>query len=120
MIHRDIPQRHRTFARSMRRDSTKAENVLWQTLRNRQLGGLKFKRQAPLDGYILDFVCFEARLIVEVDGGQHGQSQHDVARDRHFAAQGFLTMRMWNDEVLGNLDGICLTILHEAKARVAD
>ena len=57
----------------MRADSTKAENVLWQALRNKQLEGLKFKRQVPLDGYILDFVCFDARLIVEVDGGQHSE-----------------------------------------------
>jgi very-short-patch-repair endonuclease len=72
----------------MRSDATKAENMLWQALRNRQLEGLKFKRQAPLDGYILDFVCFEARLIVEVDGGQHSGSTRDVRRDRHFESQG--------------------------------
>ena len=120
MVHRDIPAPHRTFARVMRRDSTKAENVLWQALRARQLGGLKFKRQVPLDGYILDLVCFEARLIVEVDGGQHGQSQRDVVRDRHFAAQGFETLRVWNDEVLTNLDGVCLTILHEARGRMEE
>ena len=59
----------------MRADSTKAENVLWQALRNKQIEGLKFKRQVPLDGYILDFVCFEAKLIVEVDGGQHAESE---------------------------------------------
>ncbi|WP_395383976.1 endonuclease domain-containing protein [Mesorhizobium sp. UC22_110] len=55
----------------MRADATKAETLLWQALRNRQLNGLKFKRQVPLDGYILDFVCFEAGLIIEVDGSQH-------------------------------------------------
>ena len=55
----------------MRADSTKAENVQWQALRNKQLEGLKVKRQVPLDGYILDFVCFEAKLIIEVDGSQH-------------------------------------------------
>jgi very-short-patch-repair endonuclease len=98
----------------MRADATKAENLLWQALRNRQLEGLKFKRQVPLDGYILDFVCFEAKLIVEVDGGQHSESMRDLERDRHFAAQGFRTLRFWNDEVVGNLDGVCLTILREA------
>ena len=113
MRHPVRPQQ-RSFARKMRADATKAENNLWQALRNRQLEGLKFKRQVPLDGYILDFVCFEARLIVEVDGGQHSESAHDAARDRHFEGQGFRTIRFWNDEVDSNLDGVCLTILREA------
>src|SRR5688500_12207245 len=69
-----VPPPHRTFARKMRADSTKAENVLWQALRNKQLEGLKFKRQVPLDGYILDFVCLAAKLIIEVDGSQHAES----------------------------------------------
>lgn len=102
----------------MRSHATKAENLLWQALRNRKLEGLKFRRQMPLDGYILDFVCFEARLIVEVDGGQHSQSARDAVRDRHFESKGFRTLRVWNDEVTGNLDGVCLTILHEAKERI--
>lgn len=83
----------------MRADATKAENLLWQALRNRQLEGLKFKRQVPLDGYILDFVCFDAKLIVEVDGGQHSESVRDAVRDSHFEAKGFRTLRVWNDEV---------------------
>lgn len=112
-----VPPAHRAFARSMRADSTKAENVLWQALRSKQLEGLKFKRQVPLDGYILDFVCFEARLIVEVDGGQHSESQSDAVRDRHFEAAGFRVLRCWNDEVLKNLDGVCLAILREARGR---
>src|SRR6186713_1372488 len=73
-IRQPVRPLQRTFARRMRADATKAENLLWQALRNKQLEGLKFKRQAPLDGYILDFVCFEAKLIVEVDGGQHSES----------------------------------------------
>ncbi len=109
-----VPSRHRTFARGMRADSTKAENLLWQALRNKQLEGLKFRRQVPLDGYILDFVCFEARLIVEVDGGQHSESVRDMVRDRHFEAKGFRILRAWNDEVERNIDGVCATILHEA------
>ena len=112
-----VPPQHRIFARSMRADATKAENVLWQALRNRQLGGLKFKRQVPLDGHILDLVCFEARLIVEVDGSQHALPGQDAARDRHFEAQGFRTLRFWNDDVLTGLDGVCLVILREAQGR---
>ena len=113
-----VPPPHRTYARTMRAGATKAENLLWQAVRNRKLEGLKFKRQVPVDGYILDFVCCEVRLIVEVDGGQHSQSPRDAVRDRHFEAQGFKTLRFWNDEVEKNLDGVCLTILHEAKARI--
>jgi very-short-patch-repair endonuclease len=112
-----VPPTHRRFAREMRADSTKAENLLWQALRNKQLEGLKFKRQVPMDGYIVDFACFDARLIVEVDGGQHSESQRDVERDSHFTAQGFRTLRFWNDEIERNLDDVCRTILHEAKTR---
>ena len=114
MVHRLILPAHRKSARTMRTDSTKAENLLWQALRNRQLEGLKFKRQVPLGGYILDFVCLETRLIVEVDGGQHGESARDAERDVYFQSQGFRTLRFWNDEVERNIDGVCLTILREA------
>ena len=117
LIHRDTPRPHRTFARAMRKDATKAENLLWQALRNMQLEDLQFKRQAPLDGYILDFVCFETKLIVEVDGGQHSQSTADLVRDLHFESQGFRTLRFWNDEIGGNLDAVCLAILHAAKLK---
>ncbi|NGO54749.1 endonuclease domain-containing protein [Allomesorhizobium camelthorni] len=115
-----VPPQHRTFARKMRADSTKAENVLWQALRNKQIEGLKFKRQVPLDGYILDFICFEARLIVEVDGGQHAESARDAERDRHFEAAGFRVLRFWNDDVLKGIDGVCLTILCEAQGRLGE
>ena len=114
MVHRVTPPPHRKFARTMRADATKSENVLWQALRNRQLVGLKFKRQVPLAAYIVDFVCFEARLIVEVDGGQHAESSRDTERDRTFESQGFRTLRFWNDEVVNDLDNVCRTILREA------
>ncbi|MDQ6436163.1 DUF559 domain-containing protein [Mesorhizobium sp. LHD-90] len=119
-MRQSVPPLHRKFARAMRADATKAENILWQALRNKQLEGLKFKRQVPLDGFILDFVCFEARLILEVDGGQHSESSRDVTRDRHFETQGFLTLRFWNDDVTKNIDGVCYQILLEAKARLSD
>jgi very-short-patch-repair endonuclease len=112
--HRLMPPVRRKFARSMRADATKAENMLWQALRNRQLEGLKFKRQVPLGGYNLDFVCFGAQLIVEVDGGQHAESKRDLERDGYFESQGFKTLRFWNDEVERNLDGVCLSIIREA------
>ncbi len=106
-----VPDRHRHFARTMRADSTLAENRLWQVLRNRQLEGFKFKRQVPLENYIIDFVCFDARLIVEVDGFQHAESERDVARDAFFQGEGFRILRFWNEEIVKNLDAVCLTIL---------
>ena len=117
MPHQEPPKDHRRHAKAMRADATRAENMLWQALRRSQLEGFKFKRQVPLDGYILDFVCFDCKLIVEADGGQHSQSARDQARDRHFAAEGFETLRFWNDEVDKNLDGVCTHILHRLNAR---
>ena len=114
-MHRKVPDPHRHFAKTMRADATMAENLLWQAVRNRQLEGFKFKRQVPLDGYILDFVCFEARLIVEVDGSQHADNTRDLVRDALFRGQGFRILRFWNDEVVQNLDAVCLAILVELK-----
>lgn len=114
-MRRDVPDRLRQFAKAMRSDATRAENMLWQAVRRSQLEGFKFKRQVPIDGYILDFVCFEARLIVEVDGAQHAESTRDARRDAYFSQQGFRTVRVWNHEVTTNLEGVCLTILTELK-----
>ncbi len=111
MPHKSISSGHRGFAKQMRSDATKAENMLWQALRRGQLEGAKFKRQVPIDGYIVDFVCFEHRLIIEVDGSQHAESSADRKRDTHFAKAGFQILRFWNDEVTGNLDGVCREIL---------
>ena len=87
-----------------------AERLLWRRLQDRQLAGFKFRRQVPIGPYIVDFVCFAARLVIEVDGGQHAMSPADVRRDRWFAAQGFRLLRFWNNEVLDNLDGVLRTI----------
>jgi very-short-patch-repair endonuclease len=114
-----IPKRHLEFARQMRAEPTKAENILWHAVRNHRLEGLKFKRQQPVDGVIVDFICFEARLIVEVDGGQHSGSASDVVRDDRFASAGYLTLRFWNDDVERNIDGVCKTIIIEALPRRA-
>ncbi|MFN3505896.1 MAG: endonuclease domain-containing protein [Allorhizobium sp.] len=105
----------RARARQMRADPTTPEAMLWRALRDRQLAGAKFRRQVPLRGYILDFVCFEARLIVEVDGGQHGDSLHDLNRDALFRAEGFRILRFWNDEILQHLDDVCRHILSELR-----
>jgi very-short-patch-repair endonuclease len=90
----------------MRRDPTEAERVLWRMLRAKRLAAWKFKRQQPLGRYIVDFVCFRARLIVEADGSQHVDSGYDVARDRWLADQGFRVLRFWNNDILARSDSV--------------
>ena len=97
---------NRHFAKAMRANATDAERKLWSMLRGGRLAGLKFKRQVPMDGYIVDFVCFELRLIVEADGGQHGGSASDALRDGYFAEQGFRTLRFWNGDILNHPEGV--------------
>lgn len=111
----NVPPRNRAFAKSMRADSTKVENMLWQALRNKQLEGYKFKRQVPIENHIVDLVCFEARLIVDLDGSQHAESRRDRERDICLAALGFRTLRFWNHEVVENIDGACTHILAELR-----
>lgn len=94
------PMNLRTFSRVLRSNATDAERRLWFHLRARRTGGLKFRRQQPIGKYIVDFVCFEHRLIVEVDGGQHNGSADDRLRDAFLASRGFKVLRFWNDEVL--------------------
>ena len=95
-----------TFAaRKLRSNSTQTEKCLWQALRSEGLG-VKFRRQAVIGPYIVDFVCFEKKLVVEVDGGQHFQNQNDSIRDKWLSSQGFGTLRFWNNDVLENLDGV--------------
>ena len=98
----------------MRREPTQAEAKLWSMLRGQRFGGLKFKRQEQLGDYIVDFVCFGARLIVEADGGQHAESKGDAVRDAWLTAQGFRVLRFWNSDVLGNPDGVARVILDAA------
>jgi very-short-patch-repair endonuclease len=110
MRHRP-PQLNRQRARAMRADATRPEEALWQMLKDRRLDGYKFRRQVPLKGFILDFVCFEARLIIEVDGWQHAQSPTDAVRDATFRAEGFRILRFWNDEVTDSPDDVWRAIL---------
>ena len=92
-------------ARSLRRQITSAESMLWLHLRDRRLG-LKFTRQQPIAPYYVDFVCRDRRLIVEVDGGQHANSPTDHRRDAYLASLGYRVVRVWNNEVLGNIEGV--------------
>ena len=94
-------------ARRLRRNQTDAERLLWSKLRANQMDGAKFRRQFSLPPYVADFCCEAARLIVEVDGGQHAQSgEADQARTEFFERRGYRVIRFWNSEVLGNIDGV--------------
>jgi very-short-patch-repair endonuclease len=95
----------------MRRNPTEAEAKLWSMLRAGRLGGLKFKRQEQLGDYIVDFVCFGARLIVEADGSQHAGSAGDAPRDAWLSTQGFRVLRFWNNDILANPDAVARAIL---------
>ena len=93
-------------ARRLRHRSTRSESVLWRHLRDRQLAGFKFVRQQPIGPYFADFVCRERKLVVEVDGGQHADSATDADRDAAMCGFGYRTIRVWNNDVLGNIDGV--------------
>ncbi len=98
-------------ARALRKRQTDAEAILWSRLRNRQLEGFKFRRQVPLLGYIADFVSHDAKLIIELDGGQHAeQVEADQKRTLDLEAAGFLVLRFWNADIFTNLDGVLTTI----------
>ena len=93
---------------------TEAEHALWRHLRQRQLGGRRFRRQVRIGPYIADFACLDPMVIVEVDGGQHAEARaYDARRDEYMRGQGFRVLRFWNNEVLGNMDGVCEAILAE-------
>ena len=102
-------------ARKLRNNLTEAEKYLWYALRDKNLG-VKFRRQAVVGRYIVDFVCFEKKLVVEVDGGQHSQSERDNFRDRWFMKQEFRILRFWNNEVLENRDGVLQKIIERLKS----
>jgi very-short-patch-repair endonuclease len=96
-----------TLARKLRKSMTEAERKLWRGLRLHQMHGHKFRRQFPIGPYIVDFVCLEARLIVEVDGGQHADEKcGDAQRDAWLTTQNFRVLRYWNNQVLKELDAV--------------
>ena len=106
-----------TFARALRKSMTDAERKLWRGLRMRQLHGYKFRRQFSLGSYIVDFVCLEARLIIEVDGGQHVEQKYgDAERDAWLKSQNFHVLRYWNNQVLNELDAVLADIARVLEA----
>ena len=98
--------RLRNHARAMRSDPTEAEHRMWQLLRAHRFAGFKFKRQEPVDFYIVDFICFAERLIIELDGGQHAGCAKDERRDAYLQAQGFRIIRIWNNDLFMNEEGV--------------
>jgi primosomal protein N' (replication factor Y) len=98
-------------ARALRREPTEPERLLWARLRDRRLGGFKFRRQHPLGAFVADFACLERRLIVEADGEQHVGSEYDVYRSEALHKQGWRVVRFWNNAIRENPNGVAEAIL---------
>jgi len=115
--HRPTAKRIRNFAKRMRREPTDAEAAMWRLLRDRRLALFKFRRQVPFQSFILDFVCFEKRIIIEVDGSQHALSKPDTGRDAVLMAEGFRIARYWNNDVLQQAPAVLEDILAKLTER---
>ncbi len=103
------------LARTLRSRQTDAERLLWSHLRDRRLDGYKFRRQYPLAGYIIDFICLEKNLAVEADGSQHGDAA-DLRRDRMLQTYGLRVLHYWNHDILTRTDDVLADILRELQA----
>ena len=104
-------------ARELRKTMSAPERKLWRALSNGQAGGLRFRRQHPMGTYVVDFVCLDRHLVIEVDGSQHGhnaQMVHDQKRTQWLEDEGYRVIRFWANEVMSNTDGVVATIMHEA------
>jgi very-short-patch-repair endonuclease len=109
-----VPKPKRTFAKTLRANATEAEKQLWRLLRSRRLASLKFRRQVPIGPWIVDFVSFEHRLVVEADGSQHAESEDDKRRDHDLSERGFRVLRFWNNDVLARPQAVLEMILDVA------
>ena len=104
---RQYDTRHLENARTLRREHTDAEGLLWSRLRDRQIENRKFRRQQPIGPYIADFACMSDKLVIELDGGGHAQRQtRDRERDEYLGRNGYRVLRFWNTEVFENLSGV--------------
>lgn len=106
-------------AKTLRRNLTDAEQKLWYHLRAHRFMGRKFKRQKPMGRYVVDFVCLEEKLVIELDGGQHAENlEYDQERDAWLRSQGFTVLRFWNNELMNETEGVLerirLALEHEA------
>ena len=114
MPHAPVPPQRRANAKRMRKEMTDAERKLWACLRAHRLMGLSFRRQVPIAGFIVDFACPDRKLIVEVDGSQHGNDAdiaYDATRTRRLEQDGWTVLRFWNDDVLRDIDNVCRHIV---------
>ncbi|MBA3670361.1 MAG: endonuclease domain-containing protein, partial [Sphingomonas sp.] len=107
-------QRPTLRAQELRNNATDAERKLWRTVSRSQLGH-KFSRQMPVGPFIIDFMCRQKRLVIELDGGQHADSPKDEARTRFIEAQGFRVIRFWNNDVMANIEGVIWTVSEALK-----
>jgi very-short-patch-repair endonuclease len=104
-------------SRQLRKDATEAEQRLWSQIRMKNVDGARFRRQYPIEGFIVDFCCLKARLIVEVDGSQHAENvAYDDRRTRILERQGFRVLRFWNGDVMRNVDGVLVAIFEALEA----
>ena len=106
----------RQFTKTLRQNMTDAEQLLWKHLRAHRMDGQKFRRQQPIGPYIVDFVHLDLRLIVEADGGQHVDSDHDAIRDAWLRSHGFTLLRFWNDDILHSTDAVLESIWNAVRA----
>lgn len=100
--------------RTLRRKQTPWELKLWNSIRNRQISGMKFRRQYKIGPYVVDFVCLENELVIELDGGHHGEDkikESDLIKQKYIESLGFKVIRFWNNEIDSNLDGVIQTLL---------
>jgi very-short-patch-repair endonuclease len=104
-------------ARNLRQSSTEAEQKLWVLLRHRRLQGYRFRRQHPIGNFIADFACTRYSLIIEADGSQHADNDHDIKRTAWLESQGWRVIRFWNNDILGNTDIVLETILRALQDR---
>ena len=108
------------LAKQLRKRQTEAEALLWSKIRNRQLMGLKFRRQQSIGDYIIDFACMDKNLLIEIDGGQHNTDENgrkDLLRTIWLEKKGYLVLRFWNNDILENIDGVVEKILEEIKPK---
>ena len=108
------PRRTVAAARKMRRTSTDVERELWHRIRDKQIDNFRFRRQRPIGKYIVDFICLDAKLIIELDGGQHANDvAYDERRTAFLRSLGYRVLRFWNSEVIENIDGVLVRVREE-------
>jgi len=107
------------LARNLRKSPTDTEQILWLQLRNKRFLNYKFRRQFPIGGYIVDFICLELKLIIELDGAQHLEAENkDAERTEILNKQGFKVIRFWNNDVIDNLEGVLEQLRLDIETRV--